>query len=425
MIIRSDNTFLKRSLPVPALLLFVFLAALLFADSAAFSGDEVGAQAAFEQYYNRLNEVLVSATHSPAGQGEEPLNDLIREVLYIDRLAPQILQKEWPKLNQDEREQFKGALVTTIGIDLRKRVVKRDGIRQLPRISFESKELKERFAKFTYSFSGSKGKETVTVFMLDDGRGIWKVSNMRIERETLLRRYYKKCDNLVGKYSFAYLIGELMGRGYIILEDFESSEVGKLPKNWTWKSKDNAKNKPYEIVLENGNKHLAAKDNGESVIIGKNIKWNLKKYPYVSFRWRASRIPAGGDERYGKTNDSAAGIYFIYKKKFGLIPESVKFVWSTTLPVGSAARRSGTGRPWVVVAESGAEGLGEWRTYSFNLYEAYKKTFGSEPPDRPIGIGLLSDANSTKSSAYADYDDILALKQADADSGVKQHLKAE
>ena len=93
--------------------------------------------------------------------------------------------------------------------------------------------------------------------------------------------------------------------------------------------------------------------------------------------------------------------------------------------MGSAARRSGTGRPWVVVAESGAEGLGEWRTYSFNLYEAYKKTFGSEPPDRPIGIGLLSDANSTKSSAYADYDDILALKQADADSGVKQHLKAE
>ena len=72
----------------------------------------------------------------------------------------------------------------------------------------------------------------------------------------------------------------------------------------------------------------------------------------------------------------------------------------------------------MVVAESGRENLGDWHTYVFNLYEAYKKTFGGSPPDKPIGIGILSDANSTHSKAYADYDDIRALKHAEADSGV-------
>jgi hypothetical protein len=88
-------------------------------------------------------------------------------------------------------------------------------------------------------------------------------------------------------------------------------------------------------------------------------------------------------------------------------------------------RRSGTGRPWMVVADSGEENLGKWNTYIFNLKDAYKKTFGGDPPDRPIGIGILSDANSTKSKAYADYDDIRALRNANADSGITQFLDAE
>ena len=34
--------------------------------------------------------------------------------------------------------------------------------------------------------------------------------------------------------------------------------------------------------------------------------------------------------------------------RYGVIPVSVKYVWSSTLPVGSAVRREGIGRPWVV-----------------------------------------------------------------------------
>lgn len=214
---------------------------------------------------------------------------------------------------------------------------------------------------------------------------------------------------------------------FVVLEDFEEGTVGELPPGWSWKAKDNDKGKPYRVREANGNKYLEARDQGESVILGKDVRWNLREYPYVSFRWRAHALPKGADERYDKSVDSAAGIYFVYRRLLGLIPESVKYVWSTSLPVGSAMRRSGTGTPWMVVAESGTDHLGEWRTYVFNLYQAYKDTFGREPPNEAIGIGILSDANSTRSRAHADYDDIRALREADAtvDSGVHQILEAE
>lgn len=214
---------------------------------------------------------------------------------------------------------------------------------------------------------------------------------------------------------------------HVVLEDFESSPVGQLPQGWDWKDKDDDRHKPYEVREEDGNKYLAARDEGESVILGKKIRWNLDEYPYVSFRWRVHEIPDGGDERYDDRVDSAAGIYFTYKKKaFGLIPLSVKYVWSSTLPVGAATRREGVGKPWQVVADSGRSGLGEWRTHVFDLRQAYRDTFGGDPPSRPLGIGILSDANSTNSRAYADYDDIRALREGDpgVTSGVTEILPA-
>jgi len=220
---------------------------------------------------------------------------------------------------------------------------------------------------------------------------------------------------------------EVQGNGaFAVLEDFESMVVGEFPDGFDIRDSDKDLEMPYRVREENGNKYLEARDEGQSVILGREICWDLEKYPYISFRLRVNEIPVGGDERYDDTVDSAAGIYVTYRKKaFGKIPESVKYVWSSTLPVGGATIRQGIGRPWQIVVGSGEEGLGEWQTFTFDLRESYRKTFRSKPPKRPVGIGILSDANSMNSRAYADYDDIRLLSEAPADvtGGVTEILR--
>ncbi len=349
------------------------------------------------------------------------VNQIITALFDIQRLAPQLLPNHWSSLDLHSRTEFEKALVVSIGkkIDLLL-----PGLSVgFPELVVTTTEVRDNFTRLNYSINRDK---QLSVFLLKKPDSGWQISNVKTGKKSLRQTYYQSCKKLIDKYSFRYLIGEMIDAGYIVLEDFEATASGDLPNGWTWKSKDDEKNKPYEVVADDsGNHYLAARDQGESVIMGKDIKWNIKKYPYISFRWRGLRLPEGGDERFNRSVDSAAGVYFVYKKKLGLIPVSVKFVWSTTLPVGAAMQRSGVGRPWMVIAESGEDNLGQWHTYTFNLYEAYKKTFGGTPPDKPIGVGVLSDANSTKSSAHADYDDIRALKNANADAGVTQIMDAE
>lgn len=278
-----------------------------------------------------------------------------------------------------------------------------------------------------YSVETGGGSSTPLTLLMGAGDGdSCRILDVTWDGDGLIETYGDMVKDLLDDYSPEYLIAKLGDREELVLEDFESTPVGELPVGWSWRDRDDAKEKPYRVREVDGNRYLEATDDGQSVILGREIRWNLDEYPYISFRIRVNEIPEGGDERYGETVDSAAGIYVTYKKKMlGRIPESVKFVWSSTLPVGAATIRQGIGRPWQVVIGSGEDGLGEWRTYVFDLRDAYRKTFRGNPGHRPEGIGILSDANSTHSKAYADYDDIRVLRTAgpDVTGGVEELLR--
>jgi hypothetical protein len=199
----------------------------------------------------------------------------------------------------------------------------------------------------------------------------------------------------------------------LVLEDFEAAPLKELPPGWKPRGFARGERAPYWIEEENGNRFLRAEDRGENVMLYKEVRWNAREYPYLSFRFRIRAVPEGSDERFEDKADSAAGLYLSYRRKFGIVPETVKFVWSGSLTAGAAFRRPGIGMPWTVVAGSGAPD-GAWRTFAFRTDDVYRKTFGKDPGERPLGIGILSDANSTGSVASADYDDIVVYRRAPA-----------
>ena len=120
-------------------------------------------------------------------------------------------------------------------------------------------------------------------------------------------------------------------------------------------------------------------------------------------------------------NDSAAGIYVIFSRFLG-IPKQLKYVWSTTLPEGTVGRRDKIFRPWFFVVESGEANLGKWTFETVDLVQHYRAKIGGRPADRTVGLGLLTDANSTRAYAEADYADLrVRTREAFDDGRVTNH----
>ncbi len=196
----------------------------------------------------------------------------------------------------------------------------------------------------------------------------------------------------------------------LVLEDFESAEVGEAPSTWKARAFGDEGVVPYVVEEEDGNRFLRAEATGENVMLYKEIRWSAIDYPYISWRWRIRAVPEGADARYEDTADSAAGLYLSYRRKLGLVPETVKFVWSAQLRTGSFFRRSGIGQAWTVVAGTGPANEKQWHRVYYRVPDVYRETFGNREVSRPLGVGVLSDANSTQSFAAADYDDLVVLR---------------
>lgn len=350
--------------------------------------------------------------------------EAIESLFAPDSMAASVLPGEWSKLTPHQRNQLREALAG-VARGWARAILGADGI-GLEDLAWRSGKRDEGRVTLSYrAGSGQESEGSLTVEMVQDDQGEWRILDLVRERRGMIEEHRTRAEKALRDYSFAYMLADLQEADEVVLEDFEGGPVGGLPEGWTWKGSDDKKEKPYTVVEEGGSRFLQAQDSGQSVILGKDLPWDLEKYPYVSFRLRIHRIPEGGDERNDKTVDSAAGLYFTYRRRLGMIPESVKYVWSSTLPVGAAVIRPGTGRPWQVVIGSGTEGLGEWRTYVFDLRQAYRDTFGKNPPGKMVGIGVLSDANSVGGYAWSDYDDIKALRSVNPSvgSGVTQIMK--
>jgi hypothetical protein len=237
--------------------------------------------------------------------------------------------------------------------------------------------------------------------------GAWRIGDIKFSGGTLSRHYRDRYGETInGHYSPAVLVTELRELDYIVLEDFSSSRHGDLPLGWRWRDRDEDRRKPYRVHSTGDRTYLAAQDSGGSVVLLRFAHWNPRDYPIMTWCWRADSLPAGGDERFGHTNDSAAGIYVFFSQTWIGMPRHIKYVWSTTLAEGTIGRRDRIARPYFVVVESGDQQLGEWLFATVDLGEHYDRTWGGRPKKRTQGIGLLTDANSTHSQAQAYYADL-------------------
>lgn len=155
--------------------------------------------------------------------------------------------------------------------------------------------------------------------------------------------------------------------------------------------------------------HLASQ--GNSFAVTRPLDFDLPKYPILTWKWKATVLPKGGDVRKRETDD-AVQVYVIFPRGLVKAVQShiVGYIWDATAPSGTRLDSPQPCPPTcnlkLIVLQSGPEKLGQWVSERRNVLEDYKALFGGMPPK----VGALSvqlDSNDTKSSAEAFFQDFV------------------
>jgi len=136
------------------------------------------------------------------------------------------------------------------------------------------------------------------------------------------------------------------------------------------------------------------------------MDWNIQDHPGLSWDWRVRQMPAAAREDREQLDDTAGAIYVTFSFNFFGRPRSIKYTYSSNLPVGTVVSR---GRLQVIVVASGSHQADGWIHIVRDVAEDYRLVFRKNPPDRPVSIAVWSDSDSTNSESEIDIDNILLL----------------
>jgi len=192
----------------------------------------------------------------------------------------------------------------------------------------------------------------------------------------------------------------------LVIADFSQGVDAKgVPQGWQLKEKSGKAD--FSVVKDGDLNTLQLRSADTSFSIQKEVKVDLKQYPVLSWKWKVTKLPKGGDFRKTKTDDQAAQLFLAFTKT-----KSIVYIWDTTAPEGlmSEAIAPPLMTIKLVVVRSGPAELGKWITETRNIYEDYKKFYGEEPP--PVkGMRLQINSQHTETSAESYFADVIYKKQ--------------
>ena len=195
-------------------------------------------------------------------------------------------------------------------------------------------------------------------------------------------------------------------KGILVVDRFsEGADENGLPKGWLLEKTPG----PHSKVVVTQAKDfpfVKLQSAADAFGIKKEISFDIRKFPYLSWQWKADALPPKGDIRKRETDDQAGQIYVVFPKFPTTInSRSVGYIWDTHAPVNSMGTSTAYGKMKYVVLQSGADRLRQWIVETRNVLEDYKKLFQEEPP--AVGTVLLYiNTQHTNSSAECSYADI-------------------
>ena len=190
--------------------------------------------------------------------------------------------------------------------------------------------------------------------------------------------------------------------------DFTSNELAELEV----RKVRGAKNKTIYSIGNNdkGNFLKAIADNSASGL-GKEIKIDLNKTPFINITWKVEKDLSGIKENTKKGHDFAARVFVIKKTGATLLSNrAINYVFSSNNNVGSNSPSPYTKKSIDKVLASTKDNLNEWVTVKANVKEDFKRFHNLEVNELD-GLAIMSDTDNSKMKSIAYFQNIFFSSQ--------------
>ena len=156
---------------------------------------------------------------------------------------------------------------------------------------------------------------------------------------------------------------------------------------------------------ENGN-YLKAEAEGQASGLGKEVKINLIKTPFINITWKVEKDLSGIIENSKKGHDYAARVFVV--KKTGvtaLSNKAINYVFSSNNSVGENWPSPYTKKSIDYVLSTTNEHQNEWVTVKANVREHFKKLHDLDVKEIN-GVAIMTDTDNSKLKAISYYQNI-------------------
>jgi hypothetical protein len=196
--------------------------------------------------------------------------------------------------------------------------------------------------------------------------------------------------------------GPVVGENIYIF-DFTEQELSELDVRKV-RGADN--NTIYTVGSNDRGNYLKAIANNAASGLGKEVKIDLNKTPFINITWKIEKDLPGIKENTKKGHDFAARVFVI--KKTGATPLSnraINYVFSSNNEIGFNSPSPYTKKSIDNVLASTKNNPDEWVTVKANVKEDFKK-FHDLDVNELDGLAIMSDTDNSKMKAIAYYQNI-------------------
>ena len=178
-------------------------------------------------------------------------------------------------------------------------------------------------------------------------------------------------------------------------KEFKTLKVKKVKGETTWILGSN----------ENGN-FIKAEAEGKGSGLGREVKINLSKTPFINITWKVEKDLSGIVEKSKKGHDYAARVFVIKKTGSTMLSNrAINYVFSSNQNVDDNWHSPYTKKSVDYVLSTTKENLDKWVTVKANVKEHFKK-FHDLDVFELTGVAIMLDTDNSKLKAISYFQNI-------------------